>query len=150
MQGKDKMVYVNVCLRHVHVHSIVSRAMCALRTFPSISQYRTPITEHTDPTKPYYYTIHGNLNFICSRALLSLSRSVDYFAFQMIMENDALPKREAEDTLFKIASLLAPRSIQDVPVHFFFYSIFPLFSRYLVSFRSSCEGSIIVCDEEQE
>lgn len=66
-----------------------------------------------------------------------------------------LPKREAEDTLFKIASLLAPRSIQDVPVLPFFplavassfsSSLFCLFSLtlqhlffYVIVFRAFCE-----------
>lgn len=38
-----------------------------------------------------------------------------------------LAQREAEDTLFKIASLLAPRSIQDVPMLFCFVFSPPFF-----------------------
>lgn len=81
--------------------------------------------------------IRANLNFICSCSSFSL------FCISNNNGKRCCRKREAGDALFKIASLLAPLSNQDVPVFslfFFFYSSsfsssFSLF-RFVVPLRS--------------
>lgn len=135
------------------MHSIVS-AVSAMRTL--FHPYRkTPITDpptvHTThnvsgakgKALPMYCTLYtcANLNFICSRSF-----HPSLFCISNNNGRRCCRKRGAEDALFKIASLLAPRfdlgcaGVLSYPDFTFFVSQFRC-ERRMQSFHSS------LCDE---